>query len=140
MKTRVGGIAALLNDSGNDDDGPADIESGKAAPKKKKTGPCGLPDTKAGWSPLQVNLEALAVKLGYMAIGVCLVVFIVGFLMGTKDPESPETPSRCLCSGCGYADRGGYSRGPASVRDNLAVLGLFVDGAGERAHAQDRRC
>jgi len=93
MKTRVGGIAALLNDSGNDDDGPADIESGKAAPKKKKTGPCGLPDTKAGWSPLQVNLEALAVKLGYMAIGVCLVVFIVGFLMGTKDPESPETPS-----------------------------------------------
>jgi len=95
MKTRVGAIAKLLNDAGNDD-APAsagDIEAGKDAPKKKKTGTCGLPDTKAGWSPLQVNLEALAVKLGYMAIGVCLVVFIVGAAMGTTDPESPETPS-----------------------------------------------
>lgn len=90
-----GAIAALLNDAGNDDEEvPAgDIEAGKDAPKKKKGGMCGLPDTKAGWSPLQVNLEALAVKLGYMAIGVCLVVFAVGAIMGTKDPENPDTPS-----------------------------------------------
>ena len=88
----AGAIAALLNEKGDDDDAgaPGDIESGK--PKQKKKEPC-LPDTKAGWSPLQVNLEALAVKLGYMAIGVCLVVFIVGASMGTKDPESPDTPS-----------------------------------------------
>jgi len=92
MRTRVGSIAALLNEK--DDDGPApskeDIESGKAKPKPKKS--C-LPDTKSGQSPLQVNLEALAVKLGYMAIAVCLIVFIVGAAMGTTDPESPETPS-----------------------------------------------
>lgn len=99
MRTRVGSIAALLNDSGDDDaddagaPSPSDVESGKAqAPKKKKAKSC-LPDTKSGQSPLQVNLEALAVKLGYMAIAVCLVVFIVGAAMGTKDPESPETPS-----------------------------------------------
>jgi len=86
----------MLNDDGNTEvaEGSDDVETGKPAPKKRKTtGFCGLPDTKAGWSPLQVNLEALAVKLGYMAIGVCTIVFIVGFAMNTKDPESPETPS-----------------------------------------------
>ena len=88
----AGAIAALLNEKGDDDDAgaPGDIEAGK--PKQKKKEPC-LPDTKAGWSPLQVNLEALAVKLGYMAIGVCLIVFVVGASMQTKDPESPDTPS-----------------------------------------------
>jgi len=93
MRTRVGSIAALLNEASSDD-GPApsaaDVEAGKVAPAKKKG--C-LPDTKSGQSPLQVNLEALAVKLGYMAIAVCLIVFVVGAAMGTTDPESPETPS-----------------------------------------------
>jgi potassium/sodium efflux P-type ATPase len=95
MKTRVGSIAALLNQAGSGEEemtGPAsDIEAGAPKKKPKKEG-C-LPDTKSGQSPLQANLEALAVKLGYMAIGVCLVVFIVGAAMGTKDPEMPETPS-----------------------------------------------
>lgn len=95
MKTRVGSIAALLNQPGGDEEetvAPAgDVEAG-AAPRTKKREGC-LPDTKAGQSPLQVNLEALAVKLGYMAIAVCLVVFVVGAAMETKDPESPETPS-----------------------------------------------
>ena len=95
MNTRVGTIAALLNDSG---DAPVtqsaeDIENGVAPPpvKKKRRG-C-LPDTKAGQSPLQHNLEALAVKLGYMAICVCILVFVFGILLETKDPEKPETPS-----------------------------------------------
>jgi potassium/sodium efflux P-type ATPase len=95
MKTRVGSIAALLNQAGDGEEemtGPAsDLEAGAPKKKPKKEG-C-LPDTKKGQSPLQANLEALAVKLGYMAIGVCLVVFVVGAAMGTKDPEMPETPS-----------------------------------------------
>ena len=70
MKTRVGSIAKLYK------------------PKKERW----LPDTKAGQSPLEYNLEALAVKLSYMAIAVCLVVFIVGAAMGTTDPENPEAP------------------------------------------------
>jgi len=103
MKTRVGSIAALLNDTGGDDEeedipeDAADIEEGKSKSKKKKTKKkkkksC-IPDTKANWTPLQVNLEALAVKIGYMAIAVCVVVFVVGVLLNTTDPESPETPS-----------------------------------------------
>jgi potassium/sodium efflux P-type ATPase len=101
MKTRVGSIAALLNDASNDDDEeeapaqPDDVESGAPAPpkpKKKKKEGC-IPDTKSGQSPLQANLEKLAIKLGYMAIAVCTVVFAVGLLMNTKDPEDPDTPS-----------------------------------------------
>ena len=42
---------------------------------------------------LQQNLEKLAVKLGYMAIGVCLVVFFVGLILDTRDPEEPDTES-----------------------------------------------
>merc|ERR1712166_1064793 len=101
MQTRVGSIAALLNGDDEEEveeepaaetaDGTAD---GTLAPKKKKkkSKPC-LPDTKAGQSPLQANLEKLAVKLGYMAIGVCMIVFVVGVLLDTKDPEEPDTPS-----------------------------------------------
>ena len=97
MRTRVGTIAALLNDADggeNPAEGGAPTEGGDApaAPKKKKKEGC-LPDTKAGQSPLQHNLENLAVKLGYMAIAVCVVVFIVGVALGTKDPETPDTPS-----------------------------------------------
>eukprot|EP01047_Picozoa_sp_COSAG01_P005184 COSAG01_NODE_175_length_22996_cov_18.857892_14_plen_1178_part_00 len=100
MKTRVGTIAALLNDTGDDDDNDnesaqsaADIENGASPkPSKKKKKEC-LPDTKAGQSPLQHNLEALAVKLGYMAIAVCVVVFVVGLALDTRDPEDPDTES-----------------------------------------------
>lgn len=96
MRTRVGSIAALLNETGDDEEVSVAIESTDAAapapPKKKKAQGC-LPDTKSGQSPLQANLEALAIKLGYMAIAVCAVVFIVGVAMDTKDPEDPDTPS-----------------------------------------------
>lgn len=97
MRTRVGTIAALLNSASEDDieeEAPAggDIESGPAPVRKKKEESC-IPDTKAGQSPLQANLENLAVQLGYMAIVVCLIVFIVGVAMNTKDPEDTDTPS-----------------------------------------------
>lgn len=97
MKTRVGSIAALLNDPGAEDEAAepsgAAGEGGEAPkkPKKKKQG-C-LPDTKAGQSPLQANLEKLAVKLGYMAIAVCTVVFVVGVALDTKDPDDEDTDS-----------------------------------------------
>merc|ERR1712166_7699 len=96
MQTRVGAIAALLN--GDDEEEVEEETAGETADgtlapkKKKKSKPC-LPDTKAGQSPLQANLEKLAVKLGYMAIGVCMIVFVVGVLLDTKDPEEPDTPS-----------------------------------------------
>ena len=93
MQTRVGSIAALLN--GDDvEEEEEDTSADPDAPKKKKKKSKGcLPDTKAGQSPLQANLENLAVKLGYMAIGVCMVVFVVGVLLDTKDPEEEDTPS-----------------------------------------------
>ena len=95
MRTRVGTIAALLNDGGGDEDpdAPPQVdENGNEIATKPKSKSC-LPDTKSGQSPLQHNLEALAVKLGYMAIAVCLVVFVVGIALNTKDPEQPDTPS-----------------------------------------------
>ena len=95
MRTRVGTIAALLNNSGGDEDPDAVAAvdaDGNDIVKPKKKESC-LPDTKAGQSPLQHNLEALAVKIGYMAIAVCLVVFVVGLALNTKDPETPDTPS-----------------------------------------------
>eukprot|EP00606_Chrysophyceae_sp_TOSAG23-5_P000404 GSChrysophyteH2.ASY1.ANO1.399.1 assembled CDS len=55
MKTKVGSIASLLN----------------GGPNEKKVEKC-IPDTKAGQSPLEKNLEDLAVNIGYMAIAVCV--------------------------------------------------------------------
>ena len=92
MKTRVGTIAALLNQSDSDDQAsPEDVEKGATAPPAKKEG-C-FPDTKSGQTPLQENLELLAVNIGYMAIAVCLLVFVVGLILDTKDPENPDTES-----------------------------------------------
>jgi len=99
MQTRVGTIAALLNSCGEEeveeDPATVDPEAPRKKKKKKKKGTdcMGLPDTKSGQSPLQHNLEKLAVKLGYMAIAICTVVFFVGWALGTKDPEEPDTPS-----------------------------------------------
>merc|ERR1719183_1168427 len=135
MRTRVGSIAALLNekrDDGAEEKGFAASKSFAALDKdgdgsltydevtmglkmrgikitleefdqfcltkapapsaKGKSEGC-LPDTKAGQTPLQANLEKLSINLGYMAILVCLGVFIVGAAMGTKDPEDPDVPS-----------------------------------------------
>ena len=92
MTTRVGSIAALLNESGAD---KGDEEEGgctKYLPQLPES--MRLPDTKKGQSPLQENLEKLAVKLGYMAIAICLVVFAVGAGMGTsvRTEAGPPNP------------------------------------------------
>lgn len=54
---------------------------------------CQLSDNRSGQTPLQQSLERLAVTIGYFAIGVCVVVFIVGVALNTVDPEEPNTPS-----------------------------------------------
>jgi magnesium-transporting ATPase (P-type) len=77
MQTRVGQIAALLTDKGGDKKGPC----------------CGyLPDTTGNQTPLQVALGKLAVQIGALAIGCCLIVFIVGVAVGATDPDS-NSPS-----------------------------------------------
>jgi P-type E1-E2 ATPase len=74
MQTKVGKIAKLLNSS--------------EAPEES----C-LPNTKKNQTPMQANLEKLAVTIGYLAVGTCVIVFFIGFGIGTTDPEDPETPS-----------------------------------------------
>jgi len=78
MNTRVGKIAGLLHRN-----------------KDEKKGMCGgcLPDTSGNQTPLQQALQKLGVKIGILAICVCIVVFIVGLLRGTKDPEDIEKPT-----------------------------------------------
>jgi magnesium-transporting ATPase (P-type) len=77
MHTEVGKIAGMLN---NGDDG------------EKTTCFC-LPDTAGNMTPLQESLQNLGVKIGFMAIGVCAVVFIVGLLRQTKDPQDINKPT-----------------------------------------------
>ena len=73
MRTRVGEIAKLL--------------TGEDGAGKKGC----LPDTSANQTPLQVALQKLAVKIGFLAIGCCLFVFVCGLALGTTNPDDPET-------------------------------------------------
>merc|ERR1719326_76478 len=74
MNTRVGEIAGMLLGT------------------EKKTMGC-LPDTSDSQTPLQVSLQKLGEKIGFMAIGVCATVFIIGtFVTQTKDPTDPSKP------------------------------------------------
>jgi len=78
MNTRVGTIAGLLSRG-----------------KDKKKGACGgcLPDVSGNQTPLQQALQNLGMWIGVLAICVCLVVFIVGLIRSTKDPEDLEKPT-----------------------------------------------
>ncbi|CAE8708278.1 unnamed protein product [Polarella glacialis] len=75
MHTRVGSIAALLAG-------------------QQKAGYCNgcLPDTSSGMTPLQASLQRLGMLIGALAICVCVVVFLVGLALGTKDPNAPSAP------------------------------------------------
>lgn len=73
MGTRIGQIAKLM--------------AGEGGPKK--TCFC-LPDTTEQQTPLQKNVQSLGAKIGILAIGICVVVFIVGLIRGTKDPDYPD--------------------------------------------------
>jgi magnesium-transporting ATPase (P-type) len=76
MKTRIGEIASHLATEGGG---------------KKRLG-C-LPDTSANQTPLQVNVERLGARIGIGAIVVCIIVFIIGIAINTRDPDNPESPS-----------------------------------------------
>jgi magnesium-transporting ATPase (P-type) len=100
IKMTDAAIADMCKDLDANGDGKITLEEfdqfcltkAPAPSAKGKSEGC-LPDTKAGQTPLQANLEKLSINLGYMAILVCLGVFIVGAAMGTKDPEDPDVPS-----------------------------------------------
>merc|ERR1712193_563976 len=47
----------------------------------------------ANATPLQVSLDRLAVGIGKLAIGVCVVVFCIGIALDTRDPSNPDVPS-----------------------------------------------
>eukprot|EP00928_Gymnodinium_smaydae_P076896 TRINITY_DN599_c0_g2_i2.p1 TRINITY_DN599_c0_g2~~TRINITY_DN599_c0_g2_i2.p1 ORF type:complete len:1044 (+),score=233.36 TRINITY_DN599_c0_g2_i2:58-3189(+) len=76
MGTRIGQIAKLM----------------QGDKSSKKTCFC-LPDTSAGQTPLQTNVQALGARIGIFAIAVCVFVFIVGIVTNTVDPENPEAPA-----------------------------------------------
>eukprot|EP00929_Paragymnodinium_shiwhaense_P042833 TRINITY_DN22100_c0_g1_i1.p1 TRINITY_DN22100_c0_g1~~TRINITY_DN22100_c0_g1_i1.p1 ORF type:complete len:1070 (-),score=330.22 TRINITY_DN22100_c0_g1_i1:352-3561(-) len=75
MDTRIGQIAALMSGG-----------------KEKKQGCCS--DSSAeNQTPLQKNIASLGAKLGVLALGVCAVVFVIGVLLNTRDPERQDDPS-----------------------------------------------
>eukprot|EP00405_Crypthecodinium_cohnii_P035042 CAMPEP_0206528792 /NCGR_PEP_ID=MMETSP0325_2-20121206/2195_1 /ASSEMBLY_ACC=CAM_ASM_000347 /TAXON_ID=2866 /ORGANISM="Crypthecodinium cohnii, Strain Seligo" /LENGTH=1136 /DNA_ID=CAMNT_0054024541 /DNA_START=72 /DNA_END=3483 /DNA_ORIENTATION=+ len=78
MDTKIGDIARLI--SAKEDNKP-----------KKKCG-C-LPDTSANQTPLQQNLEKLGRVIGLNAIGICVVIFIIGVVMNRTDPSNPGSPA-----------------------------------------------
>ncbi|CAJ1362374.1 unnamed protein product, partial [Effrenium voratum] len=78
MDTRIGEIAKMM---ANED-------------TKTSGGLCDcLPASAENKTPLQENVESLGARIGILAIVICAVVFVIGLLIGTKDPEYPENPS-----------------------------------------------
>jgi magnesium-transporting ATPase (P-type) len=75
MGTRIGQIAALMAGDGGE----------------KKTCGC-MPDTSGSQTPLQKNVQTLGAKIGVLAIVVCILVFIVGVVLETEDPNNDKTP------------------------------------------------
>ena len=144
MRTRVGTIAALLNDA---DGGENPAEGG--APTEAATPPrrprrrrrrAAFPTLRHGQSPLQHRFgEHLAVETRHMAIAVCVVVFTVGVALGTKTPR-PPTPAAWLFM---ILESRSLSRSPfprvPSLRHHPTLHRLLGDGQGERPHAQDCR-
>lgn len=83
MNTRVGSIASLLKSASQPDDeqqkcrNPITDCIKKHQPKR---------------TPLQRGLHKLGLLMGSIAIIVCILVFIVGYLRGNKDPKHPDRP------------------------------------------------
>jgi potassium/sodium efflux P-type ATPase len=77
MDTRIGDIAKMMASKNKD---------------KKKTS-CGcIPKTVENQTPMQENVEKLGAIIGVMAIVICLIVFFIGWGMGTTDAAN-ESPS-----------------------------------------------
>jgi len=77
MDTRVGRIAALLNQSSG-----GDGAAGAGGQKKKRKGP--------KRTPLQQKLHKLGLLISTCALSACIAVFIVGTVRGHRDPEHPD--------------------------------------------------
>ena len=94
--TNLWGTAGALEDGDRDgedeDDGSDDASAGETQGAAKKKKCFCLPDTSASATPLQQNVEKLGSKIGILAIGVCVAVFVIGVIMGTANPADPETP------------------------------------------------
>ncbi|DAZ96891.1 TPA: hypothetical protein N0F65_008852 [Lagenidium giganteum] len=84
MSTRVGAIAALLQSSSDSNDN-----------NKKSMNPLAacIAKHQPKLTPLQRALHKLGFIMGAIALSVCLLVFVVGTLRGTKDPKHPDTPT-----------------------------------------------
>eukprot|EP00929_Paragymnodinium_shiwhaense_P042834 TRINITY_DN22100_c0_g2_i1.p1 TRINITY_DN22100_c0_g2~~TRINITY_DN22100_c0_g2_i1.p1 ORF type:complete len:933 (-),score=307.14 TRINITY_DN22100_c0_g2_i1:521-3319(-) len=78
MGTRIGQIAALINGA-------------DSAGEKKRCASCS--QNEANQTPLQKNIQALGAKLGVLALVVCLLVFVIGVIIDTRDPENKDDPS-----------------------------------------------
>jgi len=80
MRTRIGRIAELTLGKGDGEEG--EEGSGKV---------CGcLPDHKSSETPLQRNIQKLGARIGVLAVGICVVLYVVGGFLGTKDPADPD--------------------------------------------------
>jgi len=87
MATAIGKIAQLMADGG-EDFGKSEGATTKSG-KKCQVCKC-LPDTKADQTPLQQNVEKLGAVIGVGAIILCLVLFIVGLILGVEDANNPN--------------------------------------------------
>jgi len=57
-----------------------------------------LPDTSANATPLQVSLEAFGARIGMVAIFVCVLIFIIGVVLGRGDPSLPPNSCDTKCT------------------------------------------
>ncbi|EEY63858.1 cation-transporting ATPase, putative [Phytophthora infestans T30-4] len=86
MNTRVGSIAALLQ-----------AKSGTDASAEKKwirnpLGDC-IAKHRPKLTPLQRALHHTGYVMGLIAVGVAILVFIVGMIRGNEDPRHPDRPT-----------------------------------------------
>jgi len=86
MRTKIGKIASRLNESDSDN------VSDNTLKGQGKTRWCScLPDTSASQTPLQKNVEKLGANIAVLALGTCAIVYVLGGILGTKDPEAADT-------------------------------------------------
>lgn len=82
MGTRIGKIAQMLQ--------------GEAG-GRKCMGLC--PDTSAGQTPLQANVEKLGARIGILAVLICIFVWIIGVVMQTVPPDyNPAVDDQMISS------------------------------------------
>jgi len=82
MGTRIGKIARMLQGEGG---------------QRKCMGMC--PDTSAGQTPLQANVEKLGARIGILAILICVFVWIIGVVMQTVPPDfNPDVDNTMMSS------------------------------------------